>query len=308
MRVFISLVFMFIGLGFTNLNAQNNKKLNANEDVKVEKEDKATIDNPIAYKIYNGKGKEVSYSKMVRALNENDLIFFGELHNNTVSHWLQLELTRDLYSIRGVQLALGAEMFESDNQVIMNEYFLGYISQSNFEKEMRMWPNYSTDYKPLIEFAKENGLRFVAANVPRRYASMVSKEGIEKLADLPAHSKAYIAPLPIKIDLTVGCYKEMLEMGGGNQLFPQAQMVKDATMAHFILNNWSKEELFLHFNGSFHSDNKEGIIYYIRLKEPNLKIGNITTVEQDNIDKLDKEHQGKADFIICVPSRMTKTY
>jgi tRNA-dihydrouridine synthase len=86
------------------------------------------------------------------------------------------------------------------------------------------------------------------------------------------------------------------------------QMVKDATMAHFIMQNWSKGELFLHFNGSFHSDNKEGIIYYVRQKQPSLKIANITTVEQDNIDKLEKEHQGKADYIICVPARMTKTY
>ena len=296
-----TMLICFLILMTGSLNAQSNSKT----DSEVDNE---KIDNPQAFKIYNSKGKETSYKKMTLALSENDMIFFGELHNNTVSHWLQYELSRDLYAMKGTNLAFGAEMFESDNQVIMNEYFLGFISQGNFEKEMRMWPNYETDYKPLIEFAKENGLRFVASNVPRRYASMVSKEGIEKLVDLPSHSKIYIAPLPIKVDLNIKCYKEMLEMANGNEFFPQAQMVKDATMAHFILQNWSKGELFLHFNGSFHSDNKEGIVYYVRQKQPTLKIANITTVEQDNIDKLDKEHQGKADYIICVPARMTKTY
>lgn len=310
MKLLLLPFFVFALFASNPLFAQNHGTLKPKEEPKEEPkaEEPETLGKPEAYKIYNSKGKEVSYKKMAKNLSESDMVFFGELHNNTICHWLQLELARDLYTLKGEQLVMGAEMFESDNQVIMNEYFLGYISQGNFEKEMRMWPNYSTDYKPLVELAKENGLRFAATNVPRRYASMVSKEGIEKIADLPDHSKIYIAPLPIKIDLSVKCYQEMLEMGGGNELFPQAQMVKDATMAYFTLNNWSKGDLFLHFNGSFHSDNKEGIIYYIRLKEPNLNIMNITTVEQDNIDKLDKEHHGKADYIICVPARMTKTY
>ncbi len=271
-------------------------------------DEKENIDKPEAYKIYNSKGKEVSYKKMIKSLAENDLIFFGELHNNTISHWLQIELTRDLYAIKGEQVILGAEMFESDNQVILNEYFLGYISQSNFEKEMRLWPNYSTDYKPLIEFAKENNLRFAATNVPRRYASMVSKEGLDKLKELPSHSQIFMAPMPIEVNMEVECYRKMLEMSEGNVNFPQAQMLKDATMAYFILNNWSRGDFFIHFNGSYHSDSKEGIIHYIKLKEKNLRIMNISTVEQDNIDKLNKEYYEKADFIICTPVRMTKTY
>ena len=268
----------------------------------------SSFQEPVAFKIFNNKGKEVSYKKMTQQLSESDMVFFGELHNNAICHWLELELTRDLFTVKGDQLVLGAEMFESDNQVIMNEYFLGYISQSNFEKEMRNWPNYQTDYKPLVEFAKENGLKFAATNVPRRYASLVSKEGINRIADLPSHSKIYMAPLPIKVDLNLSCYKKMLEMSEGNELFPQAQMLKDATMAYFIQNNWSSGELFLHYNGSFHSDNKEGIIFYLKLKNSELNIKNITTVEQDNLEKLDKEHFGKADFIIVTPSRMTKTY
>ena len=271
-------------------------------------DEKENIDKPEAYKIYNSKGKEVSYKKMIKSLAENDMIFFGELHNNTISHWLQIELTRDLFAIKGEQIILGAEMFESDNQVILNEYFLGYISQSNFEKEMRLWPNYSTDYKPLIEFAKENNLRFAATNVPRRYASMVSKEGLDKLKELPSHSQIFMAPMPIDVNMEVECYKKMLEMSEGNVNFPQAQMLKDATMAYFILNNWSRGDFFIHFNGSYHSDSKEGIIHYIKLNDKCLRIMNITTVEQDNIDKLNKEYYGKADFIICTPVRMTKTY
>lgn len=261
-----------------------------------------------AYQLYNSKGKKVSYQKMLSSVQDSDMLFFGELHNNPISHWLQLQITQDLYSQLGDELVLGAEMFEADNQLLINEYFLGLISTKNFEDETRLWPNYATDYKPLLEFARKNGLKFVATNVPRRYASVVFKEGLSSLDQLSANAQIYMAPLPIETDFEVDCYKKMLEMGGGNVKFPHAQMIKDATMAHFMLQNWVKGEFFLHYNGSFHSDYHEGIVWYIKQTRPELRISVITTVEQNDISKLSPEHEEKADFIICIPANMTKTY
>jgi uncharacterized iron-regulated protein len=274
----------------------------------------AVFAQPKAYNIFNQKGKEVAYAKMLKDLQEADIVFFGELHNNPICHWLELELTRDLYTQEDQNLILGAEMLESDNQLLVNEYFLGFISEKNFEKEARLWPNYQTDYKPLVTFAKENNLSFVATNVPRRYASAVYQSGLQSLENLPEYSKVFIAPLPIQEDYDVSSYKDMLDMGaahsGGTdpKHFPQAQMIKDATMAHFIYGNWNEGELFLHFNGSFHSDKKEGIVWYLRQLNPNLNIMVISSVEQDQVDKLNQEHRDKADYIIAIPERMTKTY
>ncbi|BDS11173.1 ChaN family lipoprotein [Aureispira anguillae] len=268
---------------------------------------------PKAYKLFNHKGKEVAYNKMLKDLESADIVFFGELHNNPICHWLQLEITRDLYAQESENLVLGAEMFESDNQLLLNEYFLGFISEKNFQKETRLWPNYNTDYKPLVSFAKENNLSFVATNVPRRYASAVFKNGLKSLENLPEYSKVFIAPLPIKEDYDISCYKEMLEMNTHGmtedpKYYPQAQMIKDATMAHFIYGNWSEGELFLHFNGGFHSDKKEGIVWYLRQINPNLKIVTISTVEQEQVDKLDQDYLGRGDYILAIPERMTKTY
>lgn len=102
------------------------------------------------------------------------MVFFGELHDNPVAHWLELEITKDIHTDKGKDLILAAEMFETDNQLIIDEYFSDIIKESSFEKEVRLWKNYQTDYKPLISFAKENGLRFVASNIPRRYASIAN--------------------------------------------------------------------------------------------------------------------------------------
>jgi len=268
---------------------------------------------PQAYNIFNQKGKKVKYKKMIKALQKADVVFFGELHNNPICHWLQLEVTRDLYAQESANLILGAEMFESDNQVIINEYFLGFISRRSFEKEARLWPNYDTDYKPLLEFAKENALTFVATNIPRRYASLVYKKGVDELENLPEYSKVYLPKLPIKQDYELKCYKKMLTDGKHSgmtnpEYYPQAQMIKDATMAHFIYGNYNEGQLFLHFNGKYHSDNKQGIIWYLRRIDPNLNIVTISTVEQEQVSSLDADQKGIADFIITVPSRMTKTY
>ena len=94
-------------------------------------------------------------------------------------------------------ITLGAEMFEADNQLILNEYLSGHISEKSFKKEARLWPNYSTDYAPLVDFAKDSNLIFVATNIPRRYASVVYKRGFQGLDELDAQAKLYIAPLPV---------------------------------------------------------------------------------------------------------------
>ena len=50
-----------------------------------------------AYRIYNNKGKQVEFGAMVNQLNKNQVILFGELHNNPICHWMQWELTKACY-------------------------------------------------------------------------------------------------------------------------------------------------------------------------------------------------------------------
>ena len=101
-----------------------------------------------AYQLYNAKGKKAKYSKMLEKAIEADIVLFGEIHNNTICHWLQLELLKDLYTAKGKDLVIGAEMFESDNQLLINEYFAGNYDNKKFESEAKLWKNYKTDYKP----------------------------------------------------------------------------------------------------------------------------------------------------------------
>ncbi len=273
----------------------------------------AFVTDKPAYRIYNQKGKDIPYTKMVKKLEGADIIFFGELHDNPIAHWLQKELTEDLHASGKKDLVLGAEMFESDNQLLLDEYLAGMITEAKFEDEARLWQNYKTDYKPLLQFAFQHQVAFIATNVPRRYANLVYREGFEGLDSLSAAAKELIPPLPIAYDPELPGYKAMLKMssmghGKVNENLPKAQAIKDATMSHFILKNWSPDKQFLHFNGAYHSDNFEGIGWYIKHQSPGLKIMTITTVLQESPDSLEEASAGKADFTIVVPEGMTRTY
>ena len=267
-----------------------------------------------SHRIFSGEGDSVVYQQLLEQLSGNDLVFFGELHNNPICHWLQIELTADLFRQFGQDLVLGAEMFEADDQLILDEYLKGYIQEKNFREEAKLWTNYSTDYRPLVEFAREHDLSFIATNIPRRYASMVAGGGFVALDTLSDRARQYIAPLPIEYDSELPGYKKMLKMGhmhGSKKRaknLPRAQAIKDATMAHFILKHLNRKGIFLHYNGTYHSNDHEGIVWYIKQHAPELKVVTIATVEQENPGKLKKENQGLADFVLVVDSDMTRTY
>ena len=261
-----------------------------------------------AYILYNAEGKKVSYNKMIKQLAKKDIVLFGEFHNNAISHWLELAVAKDLSEKRN--LTFGAEMFEADNQQALNDYLAGKLSAKGLDSSARLWSNYKTDYAPIVNFAKEKNAPFIATNIPRRHASLVSKKGFEALDTLPALEKKWIAPLPFDYDAQLPGYVKMIEMMGGHggPNMPKAQASIDATMAYFILQNFKPGNLFIHYNGSFHSENYDGINWYLKRKQPDLKYATITTVSQKNIKELLAENKGKADYIICVDEDMTNTY
>ncbi|MCA1757808.1 MAG: ChaN family lipoprotein [Bacteroidales bacterium] len=266
-------------------------------------------ENP-AYRLYNTEGKEIKYSAMLKGITGADAVFLGELHNNPIAHWIELEVTEYLFEQKGSSLVLGAEMFERDDQLIINEYLAGLYDASKFEAEVKLWKNYKTDYRPLVEFSRENGLPFIATNIPRRYASMVNKGGFEALDSLSGKALGYLAPLPFPYDPELKCYSDMMQMGGGHatENLPKAQAAKDATMAWSLAENWSEGKVLIHYNGSYHSKNHQGIIWYLNHYLPGMEIVTIEIVSQYDISTLEEENIGIADFIIAVPANMTTTY
>jgi len=262
-----------------------------------------------AYQIYNTEGEAVSFSEMAEELSKAEVVLFGELHNNPICHWLQFELTAALYE-QNKKLSLGAEMFERDNQAPLNLYLSDSIDGKALDSLARLWPNYETDYKGLVDFAKENNLPFIATNVPRRYARLVYKGGFESLDTLSIEEKNWLSTLPVPYNAELPGYKAMLEMMGGHggENLPKAQAIKDATMAFSILENLERKGIFLHFNGDYHSKDFEGIQWYLKEEKKRLKVKTISTQMQDNVDSLSEESAGHADYTLVIDGQMTNSY
>ncbi|MCR5312508.1 MAG: ChaN family lipoprotein [Bacteroidaceae bacterium] len=267
---------------------------------------------PKAYTLFDEKGNAVEYEKMIGELAQADVVFFGEMHNDPICHWMETQVLKSLYGNWNGKINVGMEMFEADNQLIIDEYFSDVIGAKQFESECRFWPNYSTDYAPIVDFCKENNIRLIASNVPRRYANVVKNRGLAYLDSLSTEAKCYLPALPIPYEeneQAQGAFSMMSMMGGGRTnpaLMGQAQGVKDATMAWFISKNLDKK--VLHYNGNYHSDANDGIIKYLKKYVPGVKVKTIYSVKQEDVDKLDDTYLGHGDFYLCVPEDMVTTY
>jgi uncharacterized iron-regulated protein len=271
-----------------------------------------------AYRLFTAQGQPADYDQMLAQLAQADVVLFGEQHNDPIAHWLELQVAKDLAQAKGPgKLVLGLEMFERDVQPLVASYAAGTLPDSAFERQSRPWPNYATDYRPLLQFARNQRIAVIGTNAPRRYAQQVARGSLTALDQLPAAEKAYLAPLPLAVDYELPGYKNMAAMfggmssahGGGARTIIQAQALKDATMAATIRRSLAPGQTLLHLNGAYHSDHHDGIVAYLRAKgQPALRIQTLSVVTQSQLQQLSKENVQLADYIIVVPDDMTKTY
>ncbi|WP_372774217.1 ChaN family lipoprotein [Mangrovibacterium sp.] len=289
------------------------------------KKDKKDIDlysnNFPAYVIYNSAGEKISYTEMMKGLSKKDICLFGEFHDDPISHWLEKVITENLAAEKGQNLVLGGEMWETDQQLLMDELLSGMIDKKSYTEAANNWPNFN-DYKPLVGIAIKNNLRFICTNIPRRYANIIYKKGEAYLDSLPQQAYQYLPPLPIHYDLEQPAYASMLGLfadddSSHNSSNPmakykgtnlvKAQAIKDATMAYNILKNWEKGKYFMHYNGVYHSKYRQSIVYYLNYYNPDVEVATISVSRQENVLNLQDENN-TGDYNIVVQEQMTKTY
>ena len=266
------------------------------------------------YRIYDTKkNTEITLQELTASLNNANVVFFGEEHNDSVAHVLQYELLKAMNE-QYTNVALSMEMFVSDDQLILDEYLSGVITERNLSKDAVLWNNYK-DYRPLVEYAKEHQLDVLAANAPSRYTNRVTREGLQSLDALDKAAKKMLAPLPI--DTLTGAYYEKFAglMGGhegmGNLKIYQSQNLWDATMAYRISRFAKKKSVkkILHLNGRFHSDEKLGTIAQLKKYAPKLTVANISCFPHEHFDKPNWEEFGHlGNYIILTDPTVPKTF
>ncbi len=265
--------------------------------------------NPDHFTVFDGTGKQMNLNAVLAELGKYDVVFLGEYHDDAVGHAIQAEIFRsavaDLGEKRKVTLSL--EMFERDVQIVLNEYLAGQITENHFMLSSRPWGNYKTDYRPLVELAKEKKLEVVAANAPRRYVNMVSRGGREALNSLSPQAKSWLAPLPYaeasdayskKFKSLMGSSGEAM-MGLDNIL--SSQSLWDATMAYWVADSLkrNKGSLVVHLNGGFHTEQRLGTVEHLLKYKPDAKILVVTMRYEKEFKTFDNEkHKGLGDFVI----------
>ncbi len=266
------------------------------------------------YKIYDvKKQKTISLEDIVADMANANVLFFGEEHNDSIGHYLEITLFKKLAAAYSNKVGLTLEMFHTDVQPVINEYLGGMITEKNFVKEARAWNNYK-DYRPMVEFAKEQGLSVIGGNAAARYSNAVTRNGLQILAKLPDVSKPFLPPNTIDT-LTGRYYEKFIALLGGHGMGAmkvyQTQNFWDATMAWSIAKfaKANKDKKIFQVNGRFHSDEKLGTFAQLKKYAPKLKALNIAAFSADDFANPDWEkHKELGDYVILTDPKVKKTF
>lgn len=269
----------------------------------------------LRYKIYDTRSKtQVGIEQIVAALSGADVLFFGEEHNDSAGHYLENKIYRALHAVYGDQLALSLEMFETDNQLVLDEYLQGRIDETRLGKDARLWSNYR-DYRPMIEYARQQKLPVIAANPPRRYVTLVTRRGMRALDSLSKDAKAFLPPLPY--DTLSGRYRDkfMETMRGAPESASRniyySQSLWDAGMSYSIYRflKKNKGKKVFHCVGKFHSDEKLGTAMQLQMRNKKLRILNISCFPDKSFSNPDwSKFQHLGDFVILTDWELKRTY
>lgn len=271
----------------------------------------------VPVRVYDTKaGAFVDFEVMLVSAAKADVIFVGEQHNDSNTHRLEAALVDGL-DRRKIRPVVSLEMFERDVQPVIDSYVSGRASEEELLKTARPWPRYATDYRPLVEAAKQRGWPVVAANVPRRIASAVAKSGKDAIAQLPEADRLFVAR---DLDCPRDTYFDrfavtMTGHPGGTQTADEkqamteryywAQCVKDETMAESIVAALEKSGgPLVHYNGAFHSDFGLGTAERVRRRAPARRVVVISMLPVADLDTLTPagEDLKRADYLVYTTS------
>jgi uncharacterized iron-regulated protein len=264
------------------------------------------------YKIYNtSTQKPATLNDIINEMAGADVLFYGEEHNDSIGHTVELALLTGLLEKYPNQIVLSLEMFETDAQPVLNEYLKGLIREKNLISDGRAWPNYK-DYRPLVELARLKHFPVIAANSPSRYTNRVTRLGLSSLQQLDATAKSWLPPLPI--DTATGAYYDKFAtiMGGhasmpGMQIY-QSQNLWDATMA-WSISKYLKSQAgskIMQVNGGFHSEDKLGAAAQLKKYAPKARIINVAAYAVENFnEETDWSKYSKANNYIIITDGRT---
>ncbi len=268
----------------------------------------STVETFYDYQLSTPNQQNIDLSSFTEQLKSADVILIGEWHTHPAVHRFQTDLLRSLYQ-QNQNVALSMEQFTRDKQTVINQYLNQEIGEQTLITQANAWPNYESDYRPLVEFAKTNQLDVIAANAPKDIVRCIGREGIGYLNKLPADQREWLAS---SILLEESPYKRhflaSMHHGTEAQNLNQyaAQVTWDETMADSIVEYLSMHSgsQLIHIAGKFHIENGLGTAASILARAPQLNVVIVTPIDVNQTIKSDS-----TDYQLLVlppPTRFVK--
>lgn len=269
----------------------------------------------VPQRVYDTQRKRFTDFEIMEAdLARADVVLIGEQHDDPNTHLLEAAVLEGL-ARRHVPVTLSLEMFERDVQPSIDTYVAGSGGEDDFLKGSRPWPRYTTDYRPLVEFARAHKWSVVAANVPRRIASDIAKSGRAAVDALSAADRRFAATdLQCPHDEYFDRFAEQMgahpaasgssASDATTERYYWAQCVKDETMAESIATAFARLDgrpgVVVHFTGAFHTDYGEGTGERVRRRLAGRRVTTVSVVPVDSLDDLapDSDDLKRADYLV----------
>lgn len=238
------------------------------------------------YQLVTPNGKRLPLSPLPASFSTADVILVGEWHTHPGIHRFQADLLYRLL-LENRPVALSMEQFDRSDQPLLNQYLLGEIGEQYFIRQTDAWPNYQSDYRPLVELAKQHQAPIIAANAPEEIVRCIGRQGAEYLNRLNNTQRSLIAR---EINLSDSPYKQrfMASMHHGseqqNERQFSAQITWDETMAESISDYLLQHpgHQVMHIAGLFHTQQGLGIAAALKRRLPEINIVIITPVSETN--------------------------
>lgn len=259
-------------------------------------------------------GQAVTVKEAAEHLQYFDVTVMGEFHDSHAVHQMELEMLTELYRLHGTNLVLSMEMFERDVQPVLDAYLAGRITEAELMRKARPWPNYPTDYRPMVEFAKAHHIPVLAGNIPRPLAALYARTGT--LESVPDSQKQW---LPAFTSAPEGAYKEkfkdMMKQVGHEGMagvslqadrMYQAQCLKDDVMAE-SMTLWMlrhPRSYIFHIQGEFHGAGRLGSVQKLQERMPEKQIALITPLQGEQRLMMTGRSAAagqEADYFIMLP-------
>ncbi|MFM5734465.1 ChaN family lipoprotein [Aeromonas hydrophila] len=228
------------------------------------------------YQLKATQGNDLTLEQALARVADADIVLVGELHTHPAVHLLQARMLAGL-AADSRHLALSMEQFSRADQPVLDAYLAGRIGEAALIRDGNAWPNYQSDYRPLVEFAKAHHLPVIAANAPKPLVSCVGQEGPAWLEQLPASRRSQLArTLTLGDDPYRQKFMASLHHGDADSNARRfaAQTSWDDTMAESMVDYLRSHpgQRIMHIAGNFHVEGGLGLASRIASRNPALKV------------------------------------